>query len=133
MQIDGGCHCGRIRYRAEANPKDVAVCHCTDCQALSGSPFRAMVVVPAESFHIEGEPRLYVKTADSGRRRAQAFCPDCGSAIYAADPEAPKTYSIRLGGVRQRRDLGPPKRQIWRDSALDWATDFDDTPSAPQG
>jgi hypothetical protein len=40
MQIDGQCHCGRIAYQAEIDPVRVSVCHCTDCQALTGSPFR---------------------------------------------------------------------------------------------
>ncbi len=128
MNIDGGCHCGRIRFRAEVDPAAVAICHCTDCQLLSGSPYRAMVTARAESFSIEGEPRIYVKTAESGTRRAQAFCPDCGSAIYASAPENPPTYSIRLGAIRQRRELGPPSRQIWCDSALPWAMDLHDVP-----
>lgn len=36
MKIDGGCHCGAITYEAEIDPNSVAVCHCTDCQTLSG-------------------------------------------------------------------------------------------------
>ena len=42
MQVDGGCHCGAIAYRAEIDPARVAVCHCTDCQALSGSAYRVV-------------------------------------------------------------------------------------------
>ena len=47
MKIDGACHCGRISYEAEIDPADVTICHCTDCQTLSGSAFRT--VVPARS------------------------------------------------------------------------------------
>jgi len=32
--------------------------------------------------------KIYIKTAESGNRRAQAFCGKCGSPIYAADPVA---------------------------------------------
>jgi len=124
MKIDGGCHCGRVRFQAEVDPAGVAVCHCADCQALSGSPYRAMVAAKAEHFSIEGEPKVYVKTAESGTRRAQAFCPDCGSSIYAAAPEDPPVYSIRLGAIRQRHELAAPRRQIWCDSALSWAMDL---------
>jgi hypothetical protein len=128
MDIDGGCHCGRISFRATVDPLMVAICHCTDCQTLSGSPYRAMVSAAADQFEIDGEPRVYVKTAASGRKRAQAFCPDCGSPIYAADPVSPKTFAIRLGGIRQRRLLGPPVRQIWCASALEWASDISGVP-----
>jgi len=39
MKIDGGCHCGYITYTAEIDPDKVGICHCTDCQTLSGSAF----------------------------------------------------------------------------------------------
>ena len=36
MKIDGGCHCGFITYEAEADPEQTTICHCTDCQMLTG-------------------------------------------------------------------------------------------------
>ena len=44
MKIDGGCHCGYITYEAEADPAHTAICHCTDCQTLSGSAFGAVAI-----------------------------------------------------------------------------------------
>lgn len=129
MKIDGGCHCGRIRFKAEVDPLTVGICHCSDCQSLSGSPYRAMVSAVAETFSIEGEPTIYIKTADSGTRRAQAFCPVCGSPIYAAAPENPPAYSIRLGSIRQRHFLETPVRQLWCDSSLPWAMDLREIPA----
>ena len=43
MRTDGGCHCGFIKYEGEAYPEKAAVCHCTDCQTLSGSAYRTVV------------------------------------------------------------------------------------------
>ena len=40
MRIDGACHCGKISFAAEIDPARVMVCHCTDCQVLSGGPYR---------------------------------------------------------------------------------------------
>ena len=119
MKIDGGCHCGYITYEAEADPERTSICHCTDCQTLSGSPFRTSV--PAQTFRLTaGEPTVYVKTAESGAKRAQAFCPRCGSPIYATSPgEGPKVYNLRVGTVRQR-DQFVPRRQIWRRSQQQW-------------
>jgi hypothetical protein len=37
MKIDGQCHCGQVHYTATVDPKNASVCHCTDCQAFSGS------------------------------------------------------------------------------------------------
>lgn len=129
MKIDGGCHCGRITYEAEIDPETVGICHCTDCQALSASAFRTVVPAQDDAFTLlSGEPKIYVKTGESGAKRAQAFCPECGSAIYATSVgDGPKVYNIRLGTARQRDRL-PPKRQIWTRSAQTWLSGIDSLP-----
>jgi len=119
MKITGGCHCGAITYEAEIDPDAVALCHCTDCQTLSGSAFRVVVPAKRDGFKLAGEPKIYVKTGESGRKRAQAFCANCGAPIYSADVTNPQMFNIRVGTVRQRAGL-PPKTQIWCRSALGW-------------
>ena len=121
MKIDGGCHCGNITYEAEVDPEKVAICHCTDCQTMSGSAFRAVVPAASDKFKLlSGQPKIYVKTAESGNPRAQAFCPECGTHLYSAAVKDTPSYGIRLGTVRQRAQL-TPKRQVWCRSALGWA------------
>ena len=66
MKVDGGCHCGNIRYEAEVDPAKVVICHCTDCQTLSGSAFRT--VVPTN----EGTFRLLPARLRSTSRRERA-------------------------------------------------------------
>ena len=123
MRIDGGCHCGRITYEADLDPDKVGVCHCTDCQMLSGSAFVVYVPVPKEALTLRGEPKLYVKTAESGSRRAQAFCPECGTRIYASADTDPQVFNLRIGTVHQRASLAP-KTQLWCRSALPWTMDL---------
>ncbi len=50
MKIDGGCHCGYIRYEAEIDPEKTAICHCGDCQTLSGSAFRTVAFAREGTF-----------------------------------------------------------------------------------
>ena len=91
---------------------------------MTGTAFRTTVRAPAEGFTLlSGEPKIYIKTADSGTKRAHAFCSDCGTPIYAAAPEHPTAYSLRLGTIRQRPAL-TPQRQSWCVSALPWAMDL---------
>lgn len=120
MRIDGGCQCGAITFEAEIDPASVSMCHCSDCQAFSGAPFRASVPAKTEDFTLRGTPSIYLKTAESGRKRAQGFCGNCGSPIFATSETDRTLYNIRLGGVRQRAEL-VPRQQIWCDSALPWA------------
>ena len=125
MRIEGGCHCGFIAYEGEADPEKTAICHCTDCQTLSGSAFRTVVPVQDKDFRMTGgTPSIYVKTAESGNQRQQAFCPTCGSPIYSAPPgDGPKAYFIRVGTIRQR-DAFVPKAQVWARSRQRWVGDF---------
>ena len=125
MHVEGRCHCGKIAFEAEVEPDRVGICHCADCQTLSGSPYRIVAPAAAGRFRLlHGEPTIYVKTtADSGGRWAIAFCPDCGTPIYAAAAENPTSYSLRVGTFNERALLAP-KLQIWCDSALPWAMDL---------
>jgi len=119
MKVDGSCHCGSIRFSAEVDPSKVMVCHCTDCQKLTGSAFRVVVPAPIASFVLHGEPTRYVKVAESGAKRVQAFCPQCGSPVFALAQENPTQVSLRVGGLDQR-NLLLPGLQIWKRSALPW-------------
>jgi hypothetical protein len=133
MKIDGRCHCGAITYEAEVDPDQVYVCHCTDCQAISGTTYRWAVPVPEADFRLlTGTPKAYVKRADSGATSHQHFCPDCASPIYSfstavatggdeAAGEGTRTFNLRLGTARQRSQL-PPKLECWCGSAQVWAT-----------
>ena len=129
MKIDGGCHCGAITFEGEIDPEKVGICHCADCQTLSGSAYRTFGPAPEARFRfLSGEPKVYVKTAESGTPRAQAFCADCGTPIYATSVgDEPKVFNIRMGTVRQRAEL-PPRKQIWFRSAQPWALDIDPVP-----
>jgi len=131
MRINGACHCGSISFIAEIDPSRVMVCHCTDCQVLSGAPFRAVVAAPIGSFRLAGSPKGYVKVAQSGNRRAQMFCPECGTPLYATAPENPTSVIIRLGCVEQRAELAPSV-QIWQHSALPWLTALPSVSGSPE-
>jgi hypothetical protein len=129
MKIDGGCHCGHITYEAEIDADKVSICHCTDCQTLSGTAFRVSARIPDADFKLlTGTPKSYIKTAASGNKRAQMFCPECGTSIYANSPDGgPGEMSLRLGTIRQRAQL-KPTRQIWHGSAQAWVNDLADIP-----
>ena len=132
MHIDGGCHCGYIKYEAEIDPEAVSICHCTDCQTLSGTAYRTVVQAKKEAFKLlTGQPKIYVKTAESGNKRAQGFCPECGTHIYATSANDPQIYGIRVGTARQRAEL-QPKKQGWCRSALPWAMNIESLPQSPK-
>ena len=121
MLVHGRCHCGHIAFEAEIDPQGVRLCNCTDCQTLSSAPFRWNVRTQAGTFKLlAGTPKEYVKTAESGNKRAQGFCPECGTGIYSAPTEPDrKVYVVRVGTLAERRQLAPTG-QIWMRSAHPW-------------
>lgn len=130
MHITGGCHCGYVTYEAELDPQRVAICHCTDCQKLTGSPFRVTAVVPESDLKFTGEPpKQYRKTAESGRGRLQYFCPECGSQLFVnGEGEASKIWGIRWGSIDQRMEL-KPQRQVWCRSSPAWLSQIGELPA----
>jgi hypothetical protein len=126
VKVTGQCHCGSIAYEAEVDPNTIRVCHCTDCQRLTGTAFRAGIASLPDTFVLKrGMPKIYIKTAESGNKRAHAFCPDCGTPLYSTSPEPnPRSYGLRVGGIDQRAQFAPPARQIWCRSALPWSMDL---------
>ena len=70
-----------------------------------------------------------VQAHDRGNPRAQAFCPTCGSPLYATSPGegVQPLYMLRVGILRQR-DQFTPKRQIWFRSARPWTAELDAVP-----
>jgi len=127
MKVDGSCYCGHLTFEAEVDPTTVILCHCADCQILSSSAFRIIVPAIEGTFRfLSGRPTIYVKTAESGNRRTLAFCPTCGTAIYSGPADGNSRYfGLRVGALRQRRDL-VPHAQEWRRSVLPWVDHIGD-------
>ncbi|WP_439614872.1 GFA family protein [Shinella sp.] len=133
MKIDGQCHCGFVTYEAEIDPDKVAICHCTDCQRLTGSPYRVTASVPRDALRLTANPpKLYTKSAESGRKRLLYFCPECGTPLFSTGTgEAADTWGIRWGSINQRAGL-KPVRQIWCASATDWFGETAALPGVPR-
>lgn len=121
MKVDGECLCGQLKWVAEVDESAVCICHCDDCQVLSGSAFRVTVPVTGEAFaFVAGMPATHVKTAASGRKRELAFCPVCGTSVYSRPQVAGDDYfGLRVGALRQKRML-IPTGQYWCGSAQGW-------------
>lgn len=130
INITGGCHCGEVTFQASVDPKKVLICHCSDCQKLSGSTFRSVVMSQANGVTFtKGEAKEYIKVAESGNQRAQGFCSNCGSALYATSVEKTnRVYGIRVGVVDQRNEL-IPHFQIWHRSAVPWLNKLNSLPA----
>jgi hypothetical protein len=138
MKVTGSCHCGHIAYEAEVDPTTVRVCHCTDCQKLTGTVYQASITSLPETLRLNtGASKTYVKMPESENKRFHAFCPDCGTPVYVTAPEpSPSTYGLyglRVGGLDQRAQLARPMWQQWCRSALAWSMDISNVEQSVHG
>jgi hypothetical protein len=92
---------------------------------MTGSAFRTIAFTREGTFKLlSGELKIYVKTGESGTKRPQSFCPECGTPIYSSTiGDGPKVHVIRVGTIRQRDQL-VPKVQLWCRSSQGWLSDL---------
>lgn len=80
----GGCHCGAIRFEADADAvEDAGFCHCSICRKTSGAPMIAWAFMREQGFRLlQGQPRQYRSSAACERM----FCETCGCQLFYRQP-----------------------------------------------
>jgi hypothetical protein len=128
--VEGGCLCGRVRYRLDAAPLSIYRCHCKDCQRTSGAAFSMSALIRAgDIVLIKGELVGYEKTADSGRHLDMKRCAHCGTLIWN-EPESHEYVTLKPGTLDDSSWV-VPVGNIWTASRQPWTTISPDEPSYP--
>src|SRR5262245_60516289 len=101
----GGCHCGAIRYQILGKPKDISLCHCSDCRRNSGAPVMAWAGLPEGSLTVtKGNP----KTFKSSGATFRSFCGDCGTGLFYRNAEfLPGIVEVQLSTLDSPDALAP--------------------------
>lgn len=120
MNWEGGCQCGRVRYRLANEPIVVYTCHCHACQRQSSSGFGISVWVDRADFSlVEGTLGNWDTESDSGKAKTCTFCVDCGSRIYHCGIGGADILSLKGGTLDRMAEL-EPVAHIWMRSAQPW-------------
>lgn len=96
MQLEGSCHCGRVRFSVQAYaPLPCLRCYCGICRKTAGSGGYAINLgAHAATLSVRGRRHLraYQARLDDGRTSPaqRHFCGRCGSPLWAADPRWPE-------------------------------------------
>ena len=126
---EGGCLCGRIRYRINGAPVATVACHCSHCQTQTGAAFGLTMVIKRSDFEVlSGEPRAFTFNADSGALKTGRFCGDCGTRIWNENERLPDTYNLKPG-TRDDRSWFTPVAHVWLSSKQPWVVIPDDMPT----
>lgn len=120
---EGGCLCGKLRFRITAPPIDSGYCHCRMCQKNSGAPVVAWVTFPKASFSwIAGVPGSYA----SSREAQRFFCGACGSYLIFQNESA--ETSVNTASFDDPNAFAP-RMHIFAESRIPWFRTADELPS----
>jgi len=107
--LEGGCACGKVRYRLKSDPMIVHCCHCTWCQRETGSAFVINAIIEMSEVDLTGEVPVIVKTpSESGKGQPIARCPHCQVAVWSHYPNAGELAAfVRVGTLDDKTVLAP--------------------------
>lgn len=115
---EGGCRCGRVRFRVSAAPILTMACHCTGCQKMSASAFSLSAAIPSEGFTVtRGEPVI------GGLHGASRhyFCGHCMSWMFTR-PEGMDFFVNLRPSMLDNPQSFVPFIETWTSEKLPWAT-----------
>ena len=127
--VEGGCHCGAVRYTLIAPALSVQHCHCSRCRKVYGHLVAAGAVIRQSQIKISGESNL--TTYRSSPSFADKFCKTCGCALFSYEDSerelmyfAPATLD---GGVHPGHPDGT-ESHVHVASKAEWDRIGDDLP-----
>jgi hypothetical protein len=118
--LEGGCACGKVRYRMTAAPMFVHCCHCLNCQKHTGSAFVINMIVETSRVERRGlEPQGTVMPLNGGSPNTIFRCPECGVAVWSDYGNRPQILFLRAGTLDDPRAVSPDVH-IYTRSKLPW-------------
>ena len=113
--MEGGCHCGAVRYRITADPIYVNACHCRDCQKLTGSAFAVNAMIEDDRIELlEGAP---VVDAEGCFR-----CRRCNVLLWASHPMFSERVRFLRAGTLDESERIVPDGHFFVRSKHPWVT-----------
>ncbi|WP_291199503.1 GFA family protein [Hyphomonas sp.] len=98
LPMEGGCHCGAVRYGVTARPMAVNACHCDDCKRLAGGPFGLYLHVAKDALQVSGGARdVFTRTGGSGNAIPVERCAVCGTRMWHLPAVAPDLVILCAG------------------------------------
>ncbi|EMC92030.1 hypothetical protein BAUCODRAFT_78587 [Baudoinia panamericana UAMH 10762] len=125
---EGGCFCGKTRYKYTGDVQAAATCHCRDCQKITGSAFSTNIIVPGDGFEVlGGNPKKHTVKADSGNQITSNFCPECGSTMWREGDTFGTAKVIKVGTLDDPKALNDAKPgvELYAPERVNWVKPVD--------
>ena len=119
MLIEGSCHCGKVRYRANSkHPAPYMRCYCSICRkAGGGGGYSINTEADTDSLEVEGKEYVKIFQAMVERdgklqrsKHQRHFCGECGCHLWAFHPSWPELIHPVAGSIDT--PLPPPPAHV---------------------
>ena len=113
--LQGGCHCGKVRFEIETDPSYVSECNCSICTKKGVLHHR----VTKENFHLlSGEGDLETYRFNTGAAQ-HFFCRHCGIHPFTHPRTAPEDFTVNFRCLDEF-DLDSPSLERRRFDGRNW-------------
>ncbi len=117
--LEGGCQCGKLRFRMEAEPIITHACHCRLCQRATGAAFNVKSMIETDRLTVlEGAPIA----AEGLRGWTNVQCPDCGTSVWSHHPHLGRGVALVGVGLLDEGERLPPEAHYFIRSKHPWIT-----------
>ncbi len=123
----GGCQCSAVRWRASAEPINVRLCHCRNCQRATGGAFFARALFEDGAVERNGATTRWA----SSTRLHRLSCAHCGTPVFAEPQDGP-WIAVALATLDDPSALSPGSH-IWVSEKLAWTPIDDGLPQSERG
>ncbi len=97
MEVEGGCYCGAVRYKATGDPGMKVQCHCRECQYIAGGSPNVVMGMPEDGFaYTQGAAKAFQRK-DLENPVTREFCAECGTHLVTKSPTLPGAVLIKVG------------------------------------
>jgi len=113
MDVQGGCYCGALRFRAEGDSLFKGQCHCRECQYFSGGHPNVVIGMPENGFAYTKGAAKQFRRNDLPNPVTREFCAACGTHVLTKTPNLPGAVLIKVGTLDDPSVFGAPQMVIF--------------------
>ena len=126
---EGGCACGKVRYRIAGAPIMVHSCYCRQCQQQTGSTCVVNAFWESEKVEcLSGDLVEFTLPGGSGEAHTIVRCKDCGTAVFSYYGRLGRLMTAVRAGSLDERGSVTPDVAIFLAEKMPWVTPPADIP-----
>ncbi len=122
--VHGSCLCNAIQYTVTGNDRGPILCHCSNCQKVTGSTFaNNLRFMKSKLTFKSGEDKLKAhkdSNTKSGNTLSRYFCGECGSPIYLTNPEFEGLVVLYSGCLESEQKNTKPRGELFAENRRSW-------------